>query len=247
MELDVRDFLKRFSADVLVEKDVLRGTTLVLNHSSVSPLLKLMSQEGVTRIHAEERRWHLTSSGDFENPLSGEAKSGAVADLGNPGNLFNYQNVALNPHYQGGSASSPDQGTAAAEDEEASANLKFGLERDLQEVLRSNIDQLDPNLTITDGGTEKVVPAGRIDITARDEAGNIVVIELKAGTATLSAMGQILSYMGSVTDDPQQPVRGILVASEFHDRLVLAAKAVPNVSLVAYSIKFSFEQRWPLI
>ena len=56
----------------------------------------------------------------------------------------------------------------------------FGLERDLQKALRANIGQLETGLKIVDGGTEKNVPAGRIDITAEDPGGTTVVIEVRA-------------------------------------------------------------------
>ncbi len=243
MEVDVVEFLNRFSADDLAEKGVLRGTTLVLRNNSVLPLLNLMEQEKVTRLHAEDRGWHLTSGGDFANPLSAEAKAGPVADLENPGNVFNYQNTAINPHYNGGSSAEAGDGAAGSEDDEIAANLKFRFERDLQRNLRAKIEDLDPGLSVIDGGTERVVPAGKIDITAQDETGHIVVIELKAGTADLRAIGQILSYMGTVSDDPTQPVRGILIANDFHPKLEFAVKAVPNVSLVAYSIEFAFQPR----
>jgi len=72
----------------------------------------------------------------------------------------------------------------------------FGLERDLQAALRKNIDQLEPGLSITDGGKEKQVASGRVDITAQDKQGSTVVIELKAGTADRETVGQILGYMG---------------------------------------------------
>ena len=188
----------------------------------------------------------MTTDGEFANPLSDEAKSGSLDELDNPGNLFNYQNVFINPHYGGGAGAGTGQSDGAGTGEdETPAGLKFGLERDLQKALRDNIDQIDSALRIIDGGSEELVEAGRIDITAEDEHGCIVVIELKAGTATLPAMGQILSYMGSVSGEPQQSVRGILIANDFHPRLVLAAKAVPNVSLMAYSFQFSFQKRWP--
>src|SRR5262245_23875392 len=48
------------------------------------------------------------------------------------------------------------------------AEITFGLERDLQMALRSNIEQLEPGLEIIDGGKERITEAGRIDITARD-------------------------------------------------------------------------------
>ena len=76
----------------------------------------------------------------------------------------------------------------------------FGLERDLQAALRDRdcIEQLEPGLEITDGGAERSVASGFIDITAKAPDGTVVVIELKAGTAHRAAIGQILSYMGDV-------------------------------------------------
>ncbi len=247
MDMDVVEFLNQFSAEDLAERGILRGETRLLNNRSVSPLLKLMDEQKVQQLHSLKQSWQLTSSGEFANPLSDEAKSGNLDDLDNRGNLFNYQNVSLNPHYGGGGGTSTGEGAEAggAEDGEGAAGLKFGLERDLQKALRNTIAELDPGLTIIDGGTEKSVEAGRIDITAKDQEGNLVIIELKAGTATLPAMGQILSCMGSVVGESQQPVRGILVANAFHDRLILAAKAVPNVALITYAINFSFQQSWP--
>ncbi|MBI3896178.1 MAG: DUF91 domain-containing protein [Acidobacteria bacterium] len=120
--------------------------------------------------------------------------------------------------------------------------VTFGLERDLQEALRKNIAQLEPGLNITDGGREHSVSSGRIDILATDAKQRRVVIELKAGTADRDAVGQILSYMGDLQDGAAQvPARGILVAADFTARAISAAKAVPNVELMKYAFKFSFQ------
>jgi RecB family endonuclease NucS len=116
----------------------------------------------------------------------------------------------------------------------------FGLERDLQVALRSNIQQLDQGLTIIDGGRERSTEAGRIDITAKDQQGTIVIIELKAGTAQPDAVTQILSYMGATSDKENIAVRGILVAGDFHPRVIFAARAVPNLELRKYSFRFTF-------
>jgi RecB family endonuclease NucS len=117
----------------------------------------------------------------------------------------------------------------------------FGLERDLQKALRYNIEQLEQGLKIIDGGKERTTEAGRIDITAEDPQGAIVVIELKAGTANPDCIAQILSYIGALSEEEQRPVRGILVAGDFPSRVVYASRAVPNLLLKKYTFRFSFE------
>lgn len=127
-----------------------------------------------------------------------------------------------------------------AEEIEA-AEITFGLERDLQAALRANIQQLESGLRIIDDGKERITEAGRIDITAIDKKGNIVIIELKAGTATPQVIAQVLAYMGAVAETDKKPVRGILIAGDFHKRVILAARAIPNLQLKKYSFQFTFE------
>ena len=118
--------------------------------------------------------------------------------------------------------------------------ITFGLERDLQEALRANIGQLEAGLKIIDGGRENSTEAGRIDITAEDASGHIVVIELKAGMAPPDAVAQILAYMGTVAAYGDKPVRGILVAGNFQKKVLLASRAVSNLALKRYSFQFKF-------
>jgi RecB family endonuclease NucS len=129
------------------------------------------------------------------------------------------------------------EGDDAVEVEE----ITFGLERDLQSALRANIGQLEPGLRIIDAGRERATEAGRIDITALDDTGAVVVIELKAGMATPDAVAQILAYMGTVVESENKPVRGILVAGDFHKRVVLASRAIPNLTLRKYAFQFRFD------
>jgi len=107
--------------------------------------------------------------------------------------------------YGGGGDGEPETETEIANAVDAS----FGLERDLQLALRRNIEQLEAGLSIIDGDREQTVPSGRIDITARDERGITVLIELKAASADRDAVGQILSYVGDVLDREPE-VRGII-------------------------------------
>ncbi|CAA9336503.1 MAG: hypothetical protein AVDCRST_MAG89-2413, partial [uncultured Gemmatimonadetes bacterium] len=118
---------------------------------------------------------------------------------------------------------------------------RISLERDMQAALRLAIDQLEPGLAIIDDGAERSVESGFIDITARDQAGAVVVIELKTGVAGQRAVAQILSYMGDVAiEEAGTPIRGILVASEFDAKARSAARVVPNLVLRRYSVRFTF-------
>ena len=119
--------------------------------------------------------------------------------------------------------------------------LTFGLEADLQRALRGRIYDLEPGLTIVDGGAETHVEAGFIDILAKDTEGRTTVIELKAGQARPEAVTQILAYMGCVAERSGGAVRGILVAADFHPRVIFAARAISNLDLRRYSFRFSFE------
>src|ERR1700722_930407 len=131
---------------------------------------------------------------------------------------------------------------ASEESEEVidAVETTFGLERDLQAALRRNIEQLETGLTITDGGKEQKVASGFIDISARDQQGRTVVIELKAGTANRETIGQILGYMGDLSQK-ETPVRGIIVARDFALAAVSALGALNNLQLKKYAFKFSFE------
>ena len=101
--------------------------------------------------------------------------------------------------------------------EEATA-ITFSLERDLQSALREKIEQLESGLRVIDGGKERITEAGRIDITAMDKDENTVIIELKAGVAQPEAITQLLAYMRAIFASDKKPVRGILIAGDFHKK-----------------------------
>lgn len=121
---------------------------------------------------------------------------------------------------------------------DAEGGFRFGRERELQVALSENLQQLDSGLKLS--GVEHSTPAGRADIVATDSEGSIVVIELKAGRAEPDSIAQLLAYMGTIENPEGRPIRGILVANDFHTRVQYAAKAVPNVDLRSYSYKVSF-------
>ena len=134
-------------------------------------------------------------------------------------------------------------GTEPPTDEEEAEALEttFGLERDLQAALHSNIAQLEHGMKVIGKDKERHVTSGFIDITAEDKDGNPVVIELKAGTADRETIGQILGYMGDLQSESDKPVRGIIVASDFASAAVSALGALTNLQLRKYRFSFTFE------
>jgi hypothetical protein len=117
----------------------------------------------------------------------------------------------------------------------------LSLEADLQRALRANIEQVEPGLRLADGGAEKKVDSGFIDILAAEASGRPVVIELKAVTARREVLGQIAAYMADVAEETGQPPRGILIAPEFDPRLVSGARMVEGLKLMRYSFSFTFD------
>lgn len=130
---------------------------------------------------------------------------------------------------------------AVAEVDPEPAEAVLSLERDLNAALRQNIAQLEPGLHVIDGGKERSVASGRIDILAEDVTGRKVVIELKAVKAPRDAVAQVLAYMGDIVAESGGEVRGLLIAPEFDPRAVSAARMVPALELKRFSFQFSFE------
>ena len=108
----------------------------------------------------------------------------------------------------------------------------------------TSIEELEPGLGIIDGGTERSVDSGFIDITAKAADGTVVVIELKAGTARRDAVGQILSYMGDVAAEGTQPgSRDFSSRATSTTRLARRRVSSPLSHCVATGLRSSFALR----
>lgn len=73
----------------------------------------------------------------------------------------------------------------------------------------------------------------------------LLVVELKKGRASDAVVGQVLRYMGYVMAElaePQQTVRGVIIALEDDTRLRRALAAVPNVDFYRYQISFKLQR-----
>jgi hypothetical protein len=129
-------------------------------------------------------------------------------------------------------------------DMEDSLETRVSIERDLQDYLTHHLTELEPGLKLHQDGIEHQTDAGRIDILAVDNEGTLVVIEIKAGKAKDNALGQILGYIGCLCSkqENQKNIRGILVASDFDERVVYASKNLSNIKLSKYKLRFSFNE-----
>ena len=136
-----------------------------------------------------------------------------------------------------------------AVEEDDLGSRKFAFERDLQNYLVQNLGLLEPGLQLykdEDGAFTGVeFPAGQryIDILAVGADDAYVVIETKVSRAYDRVVGQILRYMGWIKENlaGEASVRGIIVASEISEDLVLATSSVKNIRLVEYKIAFSLK------
>ena len=117
-----------------------------------------------------------------------------------------------------------------------SSRLVKQRELELQKTLRKRISELENDLCIADNGRENSFR----DITCSDSKGKKVIIELKVVKATKDAVAQTLAYMGeSVASEgiAKSKIRGILVAPDFQDKTIYAARMTPNVRLYRYTLK----------
>jgi|JI10StandDraft_1071094.scaffolds.fasta_scaffold893901_2 hypothetical protein len=122
----------------------------------------------------------------------------------------------------------------------ASNGSFFKIEKEMQVAIRKQLGSLEPGLVVADGGTEMTVATGRIDIVARDSGGGLVAIELKAGNCPSGALEQVLGYAQALEDETGEPVRAILIASTFPDRIRAAAKRSHGLELKTYEFTLKF-------
>ena len=146
-------------------------------------------------------------------------------------------------------STSLDSTEADIEDSVASASeaaSEFAYESDLKNFLAKHLSVLEPDLRLyeEEGMTGVEFPAGGrfIDILAVDREKSFVVIELKVSRGYDRVVGQLLRYMGWVNSnlaDPNQGVRGIIVARQITEDLKLACQSLVDVVLYEYELSVS--------
>lgn len=126
---------------------------------------------------------------------------------------------------------------------------EFAYEKDLQNFLAKNLNIIGNGLTLYKeegiNGLEFPVGNRAIDILALDKNKDYIVIELKVSRGYDRVVGQILRYMAWIRKnlaEKNQKVRGIIIAREITEDLILACSETQNIELFEYSLSVSLKK-----
>lgn len=124
-------------------------------------------------------------------------------------------------------SSCPDQGCAPARSSIA--------ERNLEDFTVHQLEAIEPGLQLEK--RQLSTPAGRLDLLCRDANGDYVVVELKRTQGTDQMVGQVLRYMGWLSEAyGLGNVRGILIVGKKTKALSYASMAVPNLKVKEFKV-----------
>jgi len=127
----------------------------------------------------------------------------------------------------------------------------FYMEKQLEEFIIENWNESEFGKTLDlifeDGllmSQQYPTGIGIIDILAKDKVtGSYVVIELKRNQTSDDTVGQILRYMGWVTENlKEKSVRGIIVAGKYDEKLYYAQNMIQAVDVFLYEVQFKLKE-----
>lgn len=139
--------------------------------------------------------------------------------------------------------------TIISTDETVEDPSVFALEKHLEDFLVQNWSQTilgkHYNIYQEEGefvGQQFPTDTGNIDILAISKDKNtLLVVELKKGRASDNVVGQVQRYMGYVKEElaePNQSVRGVIIALEDDIRIKRALSVVNNIDFYKYQVSF---------
>jgi restriction system protein len=127
----------------------------------------------------------------------------------------------------------------------------FYMEKQLEEFIIENWNESEfgksLDLIYEDGllkSQQYRTDIGIIDILAKDKVtGSYVVIELKRNQTSDDTVGQVLRYMGWVTENlKEKSVRGIIVAGTYDEKLYYAQNMIQAVDVFLYEVQFKLKE-----
>lgn len=143
----------------------------------------------------------------------------------------------------------PSNGGSISEGDPPTGSDEFAYEADLKNYLAKNLSiiELGLNLYEDEGINGIEFPAGGrfIDILAVDSNKDYVVIELKVSRGYDRVVGQLMRYMAWIANnqaDSDQKVRGIIVAREISEDLLLASTLIAHVQLFEYELSLKVNE-----
>lgn len=126
---------------------------------------------------------------------------------------------------------------------------EFAYEADLKNYLAKNLSVIEAGLSLYEEegitGIEFPVGGRSVDILAVDMNKGLVVIELKVSRGYDRVVGQLMRYMAWIASNQAeagQKVRGIIIAREISEDLLLACTLVENVQLFEYQLSLAVKQ-----
>ena len=130
---------------------------------------------------------------------------------------------------------------------------EFALEKHLEDFLVQNWKQTelgkDFDIFEEDGelvGQQYQSDTGPMDILAiKKDKSQLLVVELKKGRASDAVVGQVLRYMGYVKQElaePNQIVKGVIIALEDDTRIRRALAMTPDISFYRYEVSFKLNK-----
>jgi hypothetical protein len=135
------------------------------------------------------------------------------------------------------------QPSDAVDEELPPTPSEFAYERDLSAFLSKNLSIIEPGLRLYEEegirGIEFPVGGRFVDILGVDAQNRLTVIELKVSRGYDRVVGQLLRYVSWIKKclaEPDQGVRGMIIAREISEDLKLACSSLPDVELFEYEL-----------
>jgi len=113
-------------------------------------------------------------------------------------------------------------------------------EDSIQQYIAGNFKDIDDSIVSLE--REYSTRVGDADFFGEDKNGDLVVIEVKTGTAQDNVVGQLLGYMNAIRANEKRKVRGIIVAEDFTERVREAVKS-DDIFLFSFKTKLEFTER----
>ena len=228
---------------------------------------KLVLAFGVSETHEFGRQWDASVVGEYpyvsevmsDPPRYGESRAYRVFDI-----VHRAEGVELLA--EGGQVSSQEisedldrildlfaqnlDRELADDNSSISAGL-FYMEKQLEDFIIANWERTEfgsnLDLIYEDGvlvSQQFRTDIGPIDILAKDRtSGDYVVIELKRNQTSDDTIGQVMRYMGWISEKfDNQSVRALIVSGKFDQKLEYAQKMMPRIDVHIYEVDFKLRE-----